>query len=642
MEAAWTGRLFSGEHRVNNQSGILFRALRILLFLVVFTTSLLWAERRRFWEGVFPPPTDPLPAYDPATCLPLHPRSLTNRVPVIVYHDIVKERRRDSAPGDCTAEEFEQQMDWLAQQGAVPISLIQLHRHLVRGDAVPEGAVALTFDDGYQGFYEHAYPVLKRRRWHAAVFVHTSRVGDRSGGRPKMDWETLRRLDREGLVSIGSHTRSHPDDIRALTISQQYDELARSKETLEKELGRTVTFLAYPGGKNDLLSRDFARKIGYTMAFTMQNGLAEESPDILAVNRYVHTQLEKAWQDRQTALYDAPSAFVLKEIADTPVRLEVAEYRGIKIGLVRGGFPATLRSYSRQSVGEFVYQAQGAAGINGTFFVDAKLSGTSNTLIGPSQTGSDGVFYPETALDILPRLINRPVVVFNQKRFALFNFQPGWMNNADAFRTVIPDFTDLFLAGAWIVHKGIARTQEEIAAFGVRDAKDPRRRAFLGITDSGEIVLGASLEVVTTRMLARAAADAGVAEAVLLDSGFSTSVIFDNRIIVTGHTAPDIPSRPVPHAIVVRGNLQPPSDLRTLDHLQKAEIAYDPLRPTRIASEWDSSAVSSRRKSRRSRRHSRSSDTDPAVQSGTTIPDSGGSSSGSDPPDAGSPDLSRD
>ncbi len=637
---------------MNNQSGILFRALRIFLFLFIFMTSLLWAERKQFWEGMFPPPANPLPAYDPAACLPIHARSLTNRVPVIMYHDIVKRRKRDSAWFDCTVKEFEQQIEWLAQQGAVPISLIQLHRHLVRGDPVPEGAVVLTFDDGYQGFYEHAYPLLKRRCWQASVFVHTNHVGDRSGDHPKMDWETLRKLDREGLIAIGSHTRSHPDDIRALTISQQYDELARSKETLEKKLGRSVTFLAYPNGKSDALTRDFARKIGYTMAFTTQNGLAEESPDILAVNRYVHTRLTKAWEDRNSALYAAPSAFVLKDISDAPVRLKVAEYRGIKLGLVCGGVPSTYRSYSRQSVGEFVSQAQGVAGINGTFFLDAKLSGTSNTLIGPSQTGSEGVFYPETALDILPRLINRPIVLFNQKRFALFNFQPGWMNNADAFRAVMPDFTDLFLAGAWIVHKGIPRTEEQIASFGVQDAKDPRRRAFLGITDSGEIVLGASLEVITTRMLAKAASDAGVAEAVLLDSGFSTSVIYDNRIIVTGHTAPDIPSRPVPHAIVIRGSLKLPTDLLTMDHLHNAEIAYDPLRPTQIASEEDASTAPSRRK-RRSRRHRSRSDTDSSTQPGSSIPDNGGSSDdgssdsggspgGSDLPDSGSPDSNRD
>lgn len=36
-----------------------------------------------------------------------------------------------------------------------------------------------------------------------------------------------------------------------------------------------------------------------------------------------------------------------------------------------------------------------------------------------------------------------------------------------------------------------------------------------------------------------------------MDSGFSTSLVLGKRILVTGHTAPNLPSRPVPHAIVL-------------------------------------------------------------------------------------------
>ena len=49
----------------------------------------------------------------------------------------------------------------------------------------------------------------------------------------------------------------------------------------------------------------------------------------------------------------------------------------------------------------------------------------------------------------------------------------------------------------------------------------------------------------------------GVHEAVLLDSGFSTSLVYGNKILVTGHTSPGIPSRPVPHALVLFGKPAP-------------------------------------------------------------------------------------
>ena len=58
-----------------------------------------------------------------------------------------------------------------------------------------------------------------------------------------------------------------------------------------------------------------------------------------------------------------------------------------------------------------------------------------------------------------------------------------------------------------------------------------------------------------------------------MDSGFSTSIVYDGKIIATGHTAKDLPSRPVPHAILVSGILQAPTDPATLKILQSAEAA---------------------------------------------------------------------
>jgi len=73
----------------------------------------------------------------------------------------------------------------------------------------------------------------------------------------------------------------------------------------------------------------------------------------------------------------------------------------------------------------------------------------------------------------------------------------------------------------------------------------------------GHIVLGASTESATSEMVAKAAAEAGVQEAVLLDSGFSTSLVYGEDVKASGHSTETIPSRPVPHAIVLLGALDP-------------------------------------------------------------------------------------
>lgn len=596
------------------------RSLTAALIAAVITCGIValgvgYRIRERMIESQTPPPPAAVlaapqsavvkapegpPPFNATVFAEMGARAQAARIPVIMYHDIIKKRGRGSVWFDCTLAEFKGQMDWLAEQGAQPITLEQLHRHLTRGEPVPEKAIVLTFDDNYQGFYDNAYPILKERGWPGAMFVHTNFVGEKKSAHPKMDWETLRTLDKDGLVTIASHTLSHPDDMSKLPVEKQQEELSEAKTVLERELGHPIPYFAYPNGKGDKTTFEAAEAAGYTMAFTIENGPVEESPGILVLNRYVHTRLEKAWADSQSAAVNAPAAVVERNLAPNPVILDVAEYDGVTLGMVRGGSPTSRRAISggRFSVGEFVQEAGGVAGMNGTFFADAALRGTGNQMIGPCRTSAEGVFYPEEAAYRLPRLLNRPLVVWGPRRIAIVPFQPGYLNREEAIKALMPEYTDVFLAGAWIVHNGVARTKEEIEPYAARDFNDPRRRAFFGFTDSGDVVLGGSLEVITTEQLARSAAAAGVHEAVLMDSGFSTSIIYDNKIIVTGHTAKHLPSRPVPHAIVLSGDLSLPTDPAILTLLEKAELAVGEIPAAQAQAEAPGPSSSRRRRKR--------------------------------------------
>ena len=554
-----------------------------------------------------PPPAGA--AYDNISIL-----SQIDRVPVIMYHDVIVKRGKTSVWFDCTRAEFEAQMTWLAAQGAHVVSLDGLYKHLTNGDALPDNAVVLTFDDNYQGFYDNAYPILKKLNFPAAMFVHTNYVGDKKSDHPKMDWETLKQLDAEKLVTIGSHTLSHPDDMRKLPPADQEKELSGAKTLLEQKLGHPVPYLAYPNGRADNVTKELTRKIGCKMAFTIDNGPAESSPDILLVNRVIQTRLEKIWKECQDAKKFAPAAVAQFDMNATPVRLEIAEFGGVKLGIVRGGSPATHHSPVRQSVGQFITEVPGAvAGINGTFFADAALRGSDTTLIGPSQNPTDAALVPDLAEDRLPRLINRPIVLWGPKKIAVVPFQPGTMNSADVFKAFMPDYTELFLAGAWIVHGGVPRTTEEMRPFSAGDFSDPRRRAFFGISESGEIILGASLDVVDTEKLAQAAAAAGAKEAVLLDSGFSTSLCYNGKVIVSGHTSSGLVSRAVPHAIVVTGTVEPPTDAEVLAAFTQADSMIIPPGAPGSETGPSPSTKTHHRRKRRKRRHS-------TVTAPTTIP----------------------
>jgi len=223
---------------------------------------------------------------------------LIGHTPILTFHDVIERRGSDSVWFDCTVSEFKEILDWLRARKAAFISLDQLYRHLTRGEPLPKNAVAITFADNYRGFYSLALPILRQRHIPTAMFVHTGFVGS-TVGRPKMTWDELKELDREGLVTVASQTVTHPPDLRTLSAARQSKEMTESKRELERQLGHPARYLAYPNGKFNATSMKAAREAGYAMAFSEELAEAERSPSILAINRYVHTKWRQAFRNLQ-------------------------------------------------------------------------------------------------------------------------------------------------------------------------------------------------------------------------------------------------------------------------------------------------------------------------------------------------------
>jgi hypothetical protein len=174
----------------------------------------------------------------------------------------------------------------------------------------------------------------------------------------------------------------------------------------------------------------------------------------LRINRYIQTRLEKAWKECGDATVNAPASVVQIGINPAPVTLQVAEFAGVKLGMVRGGQPATVQdpTGSRKSVGRVCSAEAGAvAGMNGTFFANSMLRGTDNTMIGPCLTSHEGIFRPEADPTRLAKLRNRPLVLWGPSGIAFVPFNDAIMNDELSLRTFMPDMTDCFLGGAWIV-----------------------------------------------------------------------------------------------------------------------------------------------------------------------------------------------
>jgi len=544
------------------------------------------------------PVLPPEPGYDATSFAPLHPRALSARVTVLMFHDVVTSRGKGGVYFDSTVDEFNEILDYFEKEGVHYLSMRDLHEHLVTGKEVPERSVVLTFDDNYLGFYENAWPVLKAKNIPSGMFVHTDFVGNASGSHPKMTWAQLQELDASGLVEIGGHTCSHPGDLKSLPLDVQERELTESKSLLEKKLGHPVPFLAYPVGSADQQTIELAKSAGYTMAFTMKNGPAEESPGVLEIQRTIQTKYKQAFEQSLEQAKNVPAAVITTEINNAPITLTSGVFDDISLVFVSGGIPISVRDPDggRKSVGAYVETHGGKAGMNGTFFVNAALRGTDNAMIGPFRSQNEGKFFDDRDARRLEKLIGRPLIAWNAKQISVAPFSAEALNSEDGVRKLNPEFTDCFLAGAWIVHNGVARTRSEISTAAAGDFNDPRKRAFFGWKADGTLVYGATQNVITTSAMARGAAAAGLQEAFLMDSGFSTSVVYNGKIMATGHSSESLPSREVPHALVVQGDLGTSLDAETQKSFDEAKSS------TAVVQEANEEPTRKTKKRRRSRR----------------------------------------
>ncbi len=142
-------------------------------------------------------------------------------------------------------------------------------------DSEPENKeVFLTFDDGYESVYTHAFPILERFGFSATIFLISGWVGkknlwDANWGRQfkHLSWLQIEELKSFGF-NFGSHTVNHPDLTKLNQKEVEY-ELINSKNLIEDKLGERVLFLSYPFGRYNQKVKRIAQKTGYRYAFTI-------------------------------------------------------------------------------------------------------------------------------------------------------------------------------------------------------------------------------------------------------------------------------------------------------------------------------------------------------------------------------------
>ena len=200
---------------------------------------------------------------------------------VLIYH-----RVGGGSPDerDISASRFLEQLDLLGDHQVVHLD--DAIDRLGAGDAAPR--VVLTFDDGFEDVYHHAWPELRARGLPFTLYLTTAYVGGamhwdgstaRDTGGPGLTWVQLREMAGSGLCRVENHTHTHarPERLTA-------DELDRCSDLVERHLGRRPRHFAFTWGV-PVPGMAAALKTRFRTAATGRVGANLVGADLLALDR---------------------------------------------------------------------------------------------------------------------------------------------------------------------------------------------------------------------------------------------------------------------------------------------------------------------------------------------------------------------
>ncbi|WNR42433.1 polysaccharide deacetylase family protein [Paenibacillus roseipurpureus] len=227
----------------------------------------------------------------------------TDKVAVLVYHHLDDQ---ESSSVTISPQLFKRQLQYLKRRGFEFITLDQFKAFKQDGKQIPDNAILVTFDDGYESFFTYAYPILKKLQIPAVNFVITKDLDDPK--KPK-----LAALSPEEITQIRQDDpdiefQCHSDHLHAaqdgkpmlsnkLFINgvQETDDVYKkrvvddTKSCMSKltslNAATKVDAYAYPFGSYTETTMAQLQEAGIQFAFTTKAGLTSRDLDSMQIPR---------------------------------------------------------------------------------------------------------------------------------------------------------------------------------------------------------------------------------------------------------------------------------------------------------------------------------------------------------------------
>jgi biofilm PGA synthesis lipoprotein PgaB len=257
---------------------------------------------------------------------------------VLSYHEVADRDEALVPMYAVTPTNFLRQMDWLRNHGYHFVAVDDVLAAREGRRPLPPRAVLVTFDDGYQSVYDHAWPVLKMFRIPAVMNVVGAWIEEKGTvdfdgkvlPREKlMTWPELREMRESGLVEVGSHSfdlhrgiQGNPQgNMQPAGTTREYSskekryedeaayrkrvlaDLERSSALIRRHTGKPPRVIAWPYGRYNATTREIAEKLGMSIGLTLDDGANMHETPLWGLRRILVSSAMRLWDiDREISI----------------------------------------------------------------------------------------------------------------------------------------------------------------------------------------------------------------------------------------------------------------------------------------------------------------------------------------------------
>lgn len=172
------------------------------------------------------------------------------------------------------------EFEFLKKNDYEVISLKRLHDALQKGEEISDKWVVLTIDDSFKSFYENGFPLFKEYHYPFTLFVYVQATVNNYGD--FMSWEEIKEVSKYG--ELGFHSYGHP---HLVSMSNQgiYQDTKKGLDIMQKELGYTPKYYAYPYGEYDARVRSEIERFNFDLIINQNAGAVDKHSDIHDLDR---------------------------------------------------------------------------------------------------------------------------------------------------------------------------------------------------------------------------------------------------------------------------------------------------------------------------------------------------------------------